>query len=121
MSEETFMTQSQPGTEAQRYREPTNPPQAPMYPPQPPPGQPTSRPYNGYAIASMVLGIGWLCGITSILALVFGYLAKRQIAESSGWQQGDGFATAGIVLGWVGVGSSGLWIIIAAISAATGT
>ncbi len=37
----------------------------------------------------------------SILALVFGYMAKRQIAERN--EQGAGFATAGIVLGWVGI------------------
>jgi hypothetical protein len=57
--------------------------------------------YNGMAIASMVLGIVWLYGVGSILALVFGYQARRQI-ELSG-QRGTGMATAGIVLGWVGL------------------
>jgi hypothetical protein len=62
--------------------------------------KPTSE-YNGLAIASMVLGIVWLYGVGSILALVFGYQAKRQIARTG--QRGTGLATAGIVLGWVGV------------------
>jgi len=54
------------------------------------------------AVASMVLGILWLYWIGSVLALVFGYVAKQQIRERG--DAGDGMATAGIVLGWVGVG-----------------
>ncbi len=57
---------------------------------------------NGLAIASMVLGILWLYWIGSILALVFGYTAKKQIRERG--ETGGGMATAGIVLGWIGVG-----------------
>jgi hypothetical protein len=55
------------------------------------------------AIASMVLGIVWLWWIGSILALVFGYIAKGQIAQRN--EAGGGMATAGIVLGWIGVGT----------------
>ncbi|MDQ3304810.1 MAG: DUF4190 domain-containing protein [Actinomycetota bacterium] len=86
-----------------------------MPPPSPyalPPYAPP-RPNNGMAIASMVLGILWINGIGSILALVFGYIAKRQIAERN--EQGAGFATAGIVLGWVGIGALVLVVIIAII------
>jgi hypothetical protein len=60
---------------------------------------------NGYAVASLVLGIIWLWWIGSILALAFGYAARKQIAVSGGRQGGDGLAIAGIVLGWVGVGT----------------
>jgi hypothetical protein len=56
---------------------------------------------NGLAIASMVLGIVWLWGLGAILALIFGYVAKRQIRDTG--QRGGGMATAGIVLGWVGI------------------
>jgi uncharacterized protein DUF4190 len=59
---------------------------------------------NGLAIASLVLGILWLWWIGSILALVFGMVAKSQIDNSGGLQQGRGMAIAGIVLGWVGIG-----------------
>ena len=59
---------------------------------------------NGFAIASLVLGIVWLFWIGSILALVFGYVGKSQIDGSEGRQNGRGMAIAGIVLGWVGVG-----------------
>jgi hypothetical protein len=70
--------------------------------------QPYGYPYappqrtNGLAIASMVLGILWLYWLGSILALVFGYVARKQIRERN--EAGGGMATAGIVLGWIGVG-----------------
>jgi hypothetical protein len=57
---------------------------------------------NGFAVASLVLGIVWAMWIGSILALVFGYIAKNQIDRSGGRQTGRGMAVAGIVLGWVG-------------------
>src|SRR5205809_4737093 len=59
---------------------------------------------NGFSIAAMVLGIVWVWWIGSILALVFGYIAKSQIDRSEGTQNGRGMAIAGIVLGWIGVG-----------------
>jgi hypothetical protein len=70
---------------------------------QPAPVAVAQVPTNGKAIASMVLGILCLCGIGSILALVFGYGAKGEIEASNGTQGGGGMATAGIVLGWVGI------------------
>ena len=76
-------------------------------PPQPY-AYPWSPPTNGYAIAALVCGIvNMLVG--SILALVFGYIAKREIDASNGMQGGRGLAIAGIVLGWVGVG---IWILM---------
>jgi hypothetical protein len=65
---------------------------------------------NGLAIASMVLGILWMYWIGSILALVFGYIARNQIRERN--EAGGGMATAGIVLGWIGVGLFALVIVI---------
>jgi hypothetical protein len=53
------------------------------------------------SIASLVLGIIWLYGLGSILALVFGYVALRQIGQRN--EGGRGMAIAGVVLGWVGV------------------
>jgi hypothetical protein len=65
---------------------------------------------NGMAVASMVLGILWIYWIGSILALVFGYTARKQIQERG--EGGAGMATAGIVLGWVGVGILGFVILL---------
>lgn len=72
-------------------------------PPSAPYQQPQAQQTNGLAIASLVLGILWLYWIGSILALIFGYRARRQIDESNGAQGGRGLATAGIILGWIGV------------------
>jgi hypothetical protein len=69
------------------------------------------------ATASLVFGILWMYGIGSILALVFGYIAKNQIDSSDGQQDGRGLAVAGIVLGWIGVVTLIVVIIAAAASA----
>src|SRR5262245_61799588 len=75
------------------------------------------RSTNGLAIASMVLGILCVFWSGSILALVFGYIAKGQINASGGQQGGRGMAIAGIVLGWVWIGVFLLWIALAIIGA----
>lgn len=75
------------------------------------------RSTNGLAIASMVLGILWLFWVGSVLALIFGYVAHKQIKERN--QAGDGMAIAGIVLGWIGVATLILLILLGAIGAST--
>ncbi|MEU5880390.1 DUF4190 domain-containing protein [Spirillospora sp. NPDC047279] len=72
------------------YRMPPRQPQAPR-----PAGT------NGLAIASLVLGILWLCWIGSIVAIVTGFIALGQIRRTG--QSGRGLAIAGIVLGVLGV------------------
>jgi hypothetical protein len=74
---------------------------------------------NGLAIASLVLGIIWVLGIGSILAVIFGFVARRQIRQSGGRQSGGGMALAGIILGFVGVVSLILWIVLLAVVATT--
>lgn len=61
-----------------------------------------------------MLGILWLYWVGSILALVFGYVGKGQIDRSNGWQGGRGLAIAGIVLGWIGIGTLILVIVLGA-------
>ena len=70
---------------------------------------------NGFAIASMVLGILWIYWAGSVLALIFGYTALKQLRERP--QNGKGMAIAGIVLGWVGVAV--LVLVIIAVIAGT--
>ena len=83
---------------------PPTPPTAPPYRDACPPH--TGRETSGSAIGALVLGV---CGITvvplvcSVLALVFGYRARREIDRCNGTIGGRNYATAGIVLGWVGV------------------
>jgi hypothetical protein len=64
-------------------------------------GAVAQRGTNGFAIASMVLGILWLYWVGSVLALVFGYIALKQIKQRG--EGGKGMAIAGVVLGWVEV------------------
>jgi hypothetical protein len=74
---------------------------------------------NGMAVAALVLGIvGLFCGffVPSILGIVFGFLARKQIDESGGLQQGEGMALAGIITGFIGIIG---WIIIVIIAVAT--
>lgn len=69
---------------------------------------------NGLAIASLVLGILWIYWIGSVLAVVFGHVALRQIRKANGWQEGRGIAIAGAILGWVGVAILAVLLILLA-------
>jgi Domain of unknown function (DUF4190) len=60
---------------------------------------------SGYAIASLILGIAGFFVfpiVPSILAVVFGQKAKEDLRRDPALG-GEGLATAGIVLGWVGI------------------
>lgn len=93
-----------PDEQSQQGQPPAQPsPAPPGYPPAGYVPYPVPTRTNGFAIASLVLGIVWVYWIGSILALVFGYIAKNQIDRSGGTQTGRGMAIAGIVLGWIGV------------------
>jgi hypothetical protein len=59
---------------------------------------------SGLAVASLVLGILFLCGIGSLLATIFGAVAMGQISRSNGSVTGKGMAIAGFVLGIIGLG-----------------
>jgi hypothetical protein len=71
----------------------------------PAPGQPAgaASQINGLAIASVLVAVLWFAGLGAVLALFFGYRARRQIKDSAGSQTGSGLATAGIILGWIGI------------------
>jgi len=71
---------------------------------------------SGLAVASMVCSLVWIWGLGSLLGLFFGYAARRTIATSAGAVGGGGMATAGIVLGWIGVVSSAIFLLIVAAS-----
>ena len=52
---------------------------------------------NGLAIASLVLGILWLFWLGSLVGLILGVVALKQIKSRN--QRGRGIAIAGVVLG----------------------
>jgi uncharacterized membrane protein len=65
---------------------------------------------SGLAIASLFLGIIWLFGLGSILAIVLGYLGMKEIRESQGKRSGWAIALAGLIVGVVGLASLGILI-----------
>src|SRR5919202_6155 len=75
----------------------------------PPPAPPTFMAYrrrtNVLAIASLLMGLLWMGWVGSVLAVVFGHAALRQIARAGGRQSGRGLAIAGLALGyfWIAV------------------
>ncbi len=74
---------------------------------------------NALAVASLVLGIVWVFGIGSILAVIFGFVARRQIRQSGGHESGEGMALAGLILGFLGVLGLLLWIALFAVVGTT--
>jgi len=78
--------------------------------------EPQHAPNSTMAIVSLVAGI---IGLTffpllgSIVAVVTGYMAKKEINESAGSMGGEGMATAGLVMGWIGIGLGAVGLCIA--------
>jgi hypothetical protein len=80
-------------------------------------------PTSGMAIASFVLGIGGLTVLPllgSILAVLFGYLARSEIRQRRGELAGDGLALAGLIMGWIAVGAAVAVFILAALGVSLG-
>ena len=88
----------------------TSTPPASDYPPAGAWPTPTgaSRP-DGFAVASLILGI--VGG--ALLAVIFGFVARRRIRRSAGAHTGNGLATAGIILGFA-------WMALLAIAVVLG-
>ena len=90
------------------------PPPAPGYWPAPQaPGFVPVSSTNGLAIASLVLGILWLFWLGSLVGLILGLVALKQIKNRN--QRGRGIAIAGVVLGVLGL----VVLVIGIISAAS--
>lgn len=67
---------------------------------------PTGPPNSSMAIVSLIAGI---LGLTlfpvvgSIVAVITGPMAKKEIAASAGTLGGERLATAGMIMGWIGI------------------
>lgn len=69
---------------------------------------------NTMAIVSLVCSVSsfvLLPVIGSILGVVFGYRARREIADSGGAEGGGALATAGIIVGWIGLALLIIWVL----------
>ena len=62
---------------------------------------PVARPTNGMATASLICAlVGILfCGLTSILAVIFGHISLGQIKRTG--EGGHGMAVAGLIIGYL--------------------
>lgn len=68
---------------------------------------------DGMAIASLVLGIlsCVCCGaIAGILAIIFGFISRSKIAQSNNTLKGSGMSLAGIILGFISIGFTIIYI-----------
>jgi len=50
-----------------------------------------------------ILGLSFIPIVGSIVAVITGPMAKKEILASGGALGGEGLATAGIILGWIGI------------------
>lgn len=69
---------------------------------------PTETPAKNsdWAVIALISGIGGLTFlplIGSLIAIISGYVAKSDIRRSMGRLVGEGMATWGLILGWVGI------------------
>lgn len=65
---------------------------------------PASAPTNSMAVVTLIAGIAGLTVlpfVASIVAVITGPMAKKQIAQTG--EQGEGMATAGTIMGWIGI------------------
>lgn len=70
------------------------------------------------AVFSLVASILWVFGIGSVLAVIYGHLAQKEIDETGGAMAGRALATWGTVLGWIGIGFLALGVLAATYSLA---
>ena len=94
--------------------------QEPIHQQTPPP---VAAPTSSMAMTSMIAGIiGWTVAplIGSIVAIITGHIAKKEIQESMGRLSGDGLATAGLVMGYIQIIPSVLCICVILVMLATG-
>ncbi len=84
---------------------------------------PPTAPSSTLAMISMIAGIiSWILAplLGSLVAIITGHMAKREIRESMGRLQGDGMATAGLVLGYIQLVPAVLCICIILVMTALG-
>jgi type IV pilus assembly protein PilA len=90
-------------------------PGSPAYQGPLPPG--FEPPTSGKAIGSLVSGLlFFFAPFSSIVAVILGHISLSEIRKSSGRLKGHGMATAGLVLGYIGIAAIPFILIIAAIA-----
>ncbi|MCT7353318.1 DUF1707 and DUF4190 domain-containing protein [Streptomyces sp. 15-116A] len=78
-------------------------------------------PTNGKAVGSMICGVltTMTFGITGIPAVVLGHTARAEIRRTG--EGGEGFALAGLILGWLSVAGWAAFLLLMIVAAAAST
>jgi len=63
------------------------------------------------AVASLVCGVLFMCAPASIAAVVLGHLALTDIKRTTGRMAGKGMAIAGLVMGYLGIALTTIYIV----------
>ena len=79
-----------------------------------------------WAVVSLIAGIANYIGFFffgAVIALITGYVAKNEISDGNGQIEGERLASAGVILGWIGLGISllAVCLIIAVAVGLTGS
>ncbi|HTT22368.1 MAG TPA: DUF4190 domain-containing protein [Candidatus Sulfotelmatobacter sp.] len=78
------------------------------------PAEPAKTSIN--AVLSLIFGLFIFLFPLSLVAIILGHLSLSEIKRSAGRLAGEGLATAGLVLGYIGVAGLPIILIIAAIA-----
>jgi type IV pilus assembly protein PilA len=73
-------------------------------------------PTSGKAIGSLISGLFFFFLPASIVAIILGHLSLSEIRKSAGRLKGQSIATAGLILGYIGIAAIPFLLIIAAIA-----
>lgn len=77
-------------------------------------GSPLVAKTNGLAVASLICSCFGVVLFTlpCIVGVIFGFIARSQIARSEGKQKGEGLALAGIIVGFAGIALVAIIVIV---------
>ncbi|MFV2017616.1 DUF4190 domain-containing protein [Micromonospora sp. LOL_023] len=75
------------------------------------PVYPAPRPTNNLALASFIVSLVCLfsCPLIGLVSVFLGRRARDEIRRTG--EQGDGLAQAGVIIGWVGVGLTVVYVL----------
>jgi hypothetical protein len=71
---------------------------------------------NAFAVVSLLSSLLWLGFIGSLVGVVTGHIARAEIAGARGGERGDALALAGLVVGYIGLATVVLVILLLALA-----